>query len=41
MIDNKGHARAILMDLSKAFEDHVLLVAKLNVCEFSKKQLNT
>ena len=40
-LDNKGYGRAILMDLSKAFDtlNHDLLTAKLHAYGFSKKGL--
>ena len=41
MLDKKGFAGAMLMDLSKAFDtiDHNLLIAKLNAYGFSKSAL--
>ena len=40
-IDNKGFARGVLMDLSKAFDtlNHELLVAKLHASGFGKESL--
>ena len=40
-LDNKGHAAAVLMDLSKAFDtiNHELLIAKLALYGFSKSAL--
>ena len=42
MLDKKGFAGAVLMDLSKAFDtiNHELLIAKLNAYGFSKEALN-
>ena len=41
MLDDKGYAGAILMDLSKAFDtiNYELLIAKLNVYDFDKNAL--
>ena len=41
MLDKKGFAGAMLMDISKAFDtiDHNLLIAKLNAYGFSKSAL--
>ena len=42
-IDNKGFARGVLMDLSKAFDaiNHLLMLAKLHAYRFSKQALAT
>ena len=42
VLDNKGYAGAILMDLSKAFDtlNHELLIAKLSAYGFSRESLN-
>ena len=41
LLDNKGHAGAVLMDLLKAFDTlhHELLIAKLSAYEFDKSDL--
>ena len=41
MLDKKGYAGAVVMDLSRAFDtiNHEPLVAKLNTYAFSKKAL--
>ena len=38
-IDNKGFAGGVLMDLSKAFDTHELLIAKLHAYGFGKESL--
>ena len=42
ILDKKGYASAILMDLSKAFDtlNHDLLIAKLHAYGFSEESLN-
>ena len=38
-LDSGGQAAAVLSDLSKAFDNRQLLIAKLNVCGFDNSSL--